>query len=80
MGSAQDFKLPEPAIVWYSADPDDRVWCVRRNAVTVRARFVEFPTGATTAFLASGFLDCQPGGPRGVILANSVILTDEAPL
>ncbi len=68
-------------IVWYDRTAtDDRVWCVRRGDTTVRARHVEFPTGGSTAFLASGFPDCQPGGPRGVILANSVILTDEAPV
>lgn len=70
----------EPAIVWYSADPDNRVWCVRRGDVTVRAQRVDFPDGCTTAFKADGFMELQPGGPRGIIQANSVILFDEAPL
>lgn len=72
--------MSEPVIVWYDRTAtDDRVWCVRRGDTTVRARHVEFPTGATTAFLASGFTELQPGGPRGIIMANSVILTDEVP-
>ena len=73
--------LKASAVVWYNKTAtDNRVWCVLRGDTTVRARCVEFPTGGSTAFLASGFLELQPGGPRGVIFANSVILTDEVPV
>jgi hypothetical protein len=67
-------------IVWYDKSATDRrVWCVRRGAETVRAQRVDFPDGCTTVFKEDGFLELQPGGPRGVIQANSVILFDEVP-
>ncbi len=67
--------------VWYDkAATDDRVWCVKRDGVVVRAQAVAFPDGAATAFKPDGFLDLQPSGPRGIIVAEVVITHGEVPL
>ena len=70
-----------PVTVWYDKTAtDDRVWCVLRGNVTVRARMVYFRTGCSTDFKPEGFSELQPGGPRGIIRADSVVLFDEAPV
>jgi len=72
---------PEPAVVWYDRTAvDDRVWVVRRGETTVRALRVDFHGTVATDFKAGGFLDLQPGCPRGVIRAGDVTTFDEVPI
>lgn len=73
--------MKEPAIVWYDRTAiDDRVWVVRRGDSTVRALRVDFLGTVATDFKPGGFLDLQPGGPRGVIRAERVTTFDEVPI
>lgn len=65
------------AFVWYDKSAtDERVWCVKTEFATVRAKAVAFPEGAATQFKADGFMDLQPGGPRGIIVAEKVTVWD----
>ena len=65
--------------IWYDKTAtDDRVWCVKRGDVTVRARDVYFESGHGE-FKPEGFAELRPGGPRGVIFASEIETTDEVP-
>ena len=70
----------ESALVWYDKTAtDDRVWCVRRGDSTVRCLRVDCE-GVATDFKPGGFIELQPGGPRGIIRAEGVTTFDEVPL
>ena len=73
------------AVVWFDVkggDPE-RPWLIKRGDVVTRARAVQlFPKMGMviTSFKPDGHAECQPSGPRGVIVAGSAHGIDEVPL
>jgi len=73
------------ALVWYDktdGDPE-RPWLIKRGDVVTRARIVQlFPKMGmvVTSFRPEGHAECQPSGPRGVIVAGEAVGIDEVPL
>lgn len=80
------------AIVWYDKGGIDpaRPWLIKRGDVVTRCRAFEVGadydnvggTVLSSDFRAEGFMECQPGGPRGILRVDSDSLgaIDEVPV
>lgn len=68
-----------PCYVWYDkSGGEQRPWLVRKHGgETVRARCVRMQGLVVTGFAPAGFMELQPGGPRGVVVCDDVRCEDE---